>query len=71
MHSDNHHLLHACRAAELRREAAEFALARTAPRRRTGWTATDLRRRAGWTMIELGLRLAQTGPTPTGAARTA
>ncbi|MEU1487680.1 hypothetical protein [Streptomyces sp. NPDC005752] len=71
MHSDNHHLLHACRAAAFRHEAAEFALARTASRRRTGWMTTELRRRAGWTMIELGMRLAQTGPTPVGAARTA
>ncbi|MEU5169003.1 hypothetical protein [Streptomyces mutomycini] len=71
MHSDNHRLLHACRAAELQRDAVEFALARTAQRRRTGWTVIELRRRAGWTMIELGLRLTQTGPAPARAARAA
>ncbi|HWU08922.1 MAG TPA: hypothetical protein VN520_21495 [Streptomyces sp.] len=60
MHSDIHHLLHTYRAAELRREAAEFSPARP-----------GLRHRMGWTMVALGLRLAQTGPAPARTARTA
>ncbi|MEU0147902.1 hypothetical protein ABZ119_18400 [Streptomyces sp. NPDC006288] len=71
MHSDSHHLLHSYRSVELRREAAEFSLARTASRRRAGWSTTALRRRAGWAMIELGLRLTQAGPGPAHATRAA
>ncbi|MFD6281085.1 hypothetical protein ACFWFI_36835 [Streptomyces sp. NPDC060209] len=61
MHSDIHVLIHAYRAAELHHEAAAF---RPADR-------PMLRQRMGWTMIELGLRLAQPGPLPARAARTA
>ncbi|MEV7102823.1 hypothetical protein [Streptomyces atroolivaceus] len=59
MHSDIHHLLHAYRATELHREAAQFTHERP-----------GLRHRVGWTMIELGLRLTQAGPAPARAART-
>ncbi|MFE9726384.1 hypothetical protein ACFYQ5_22990 [Streptomyces sp. NPDC005794] len=60
MHSDVHLLLHTYRSAELRREAADFTPARA-----------GLRQRMGWRLVELGLRLAQAGPAPARAARTA
>uniref|UniRef100_A0AAU3GWC3 Uncharacterized protein n=1 Tax=Streptomyces sp. NBC_01401 TaxID=2903854 RepID=A0AAU3GWC3_9ACTN len=60
MHSDTHLLLHTYRAAELQREAAQFTPVRP-----------GLRHRMGWTLVELGLRLAQAGPGPAPATRTA
>ncbi|MDJ0461150.1 hypothetical protein QMK30_05720 [Streptomyces sp. H27-C3] len=61
-HPDTYLQLHALRAAELRCEAAEYALL---PRS----TQHPIRTHLGWTMVELGLRLAH---QPTlGAARTA
>ncbi|MEU8703868.1 hypothetical protein [Streptomyces sp. NPDC048565] len=65
MHSDTHLLLHTYRAAELQREAADFR-----PASRRG-LRKGLRHRMGWTLVELGLRLAQAGPGPTPATRTA
>ncbi|MFE3824190.1 hypothetical protein [Streptomyces sp. NPDC059092] len=52
MHADIHLTLHALRATELHREAAEFR--ETAGHRRP---RTDLRTRLGWSLVELGLRL--------------
>ncbi|HET6857141.1 MAG TPA: hypothetical protein VFH94_08610 [Streptomyces sp.] len=62
MHTDTHLQLHALRAAELRREAAEFALL---PR----GAQHPVRTRIGWTMVELGLRLVR--QQPLSAARVA
>ncbi|MEN8650139.1 hypothetical protein ABCR94_05720 [Streptomyces sp. 21So2-11] len=62
MHPDMHLQLHTLRAAELRREAAEYALL---PRSKQHPVRTSL----GWTMVDLGLRLAH--QQPLGAARAA
>ncbi|WP_434590233.1 hypothetical protein [Streptomyces sp. A5-4] len=62
MHPETQLRLHALRAAELRREAAEYALLPRAAQH-------PIRTRLGWTMVELGLRLVH--QPPLGAARAA
>lgn len=59
MHTDLHLELHHLRAAELHREAAEYA---RLPRPTSHPPHTRLRTRLGWTMVEVGLHLLHQPP---------
>lgn len=61
MSADIHLQLHALRGAELRTEAAEFRLSRSAGARRPG----RLRGLLGWFLVDLGLRLVHRPPVRT------
>jgi hypothetical protein len=73
MHADVHHMLHAERSAELRRQAARHRLVlehrrawkcrQTAHLTEVTATRVGVRARLGWRLIEWGLRLVSR-PTP-------